>query len=256
MLQGRVLDEDVVKEVSHGGMKKQRRDHIFPEPIVAAANFARGSEPFCSTIVYRKEPTRDLSLNMASTRWKNRRRRKMLITGTNATQHLLSPFSSPYFRVEIIYDYGLCVAVSLSNSNSLTLPVGLAEAQSVPIGWRVNTYSSFWQIIKLFLSVGLAETKSVPFSWAENTYSSFWQAVNYFYFFLLAWQKQNCTLAKKQHLKSHFADIEAFFLLTCQKQNLFLLVKQKTLTIPFGRQLTIFISSCWPDRSKICILAG
>ncbi len=32
MLQGRVLDEDVVKEVSHGGRKTQRRNQIVLSP--------------------------------------------------------------------------------------------------------------------------------------------------------------------------------------------------------------------------------
>jgi hypothetical protein len=55
VLQGRVLDEDVVKEVSHGGRKTQRRDHMFPEPIVigvAAAYFARGLSPWSTEEVY------------------------------------------------------------------------------------------------------------------------------------------------------------------------------------------------------------
>jgi hypothetical protein len=107
---------------------------------------------------------------MASTGWKNRRRRKILITRRNAAthlaaaQHLLSYFWS-LFGVKFIYDYGLCVAVILSPE---PLPVVLAEAQ-MSLYWLGSKPIQFLLAdSELFLSVGLAETKTVYWQ-GENT---------------------------------------------------------------------------------------
>jgi hypothetical protein len=93
-----------------------------PEPVVikkgrwAAAQFDKGlDEPLLkreSTFVYTKEGTRVFSLNTGALN-KTEDRRQMFITigqmrhvDWAAAQHLLSPFSIPFFGVKLLYDYG------------------------------------------------------------------------------------------------------------------------------------------------------
>jgi hypothetical protein len=59
----------------------------------------------------------------------------------------------------------------------------------------------------------------------------------------------------EKHVQVFLADSKTIFFCGLAKAKSVHLVGQKKFTVPFGRQLTIFISSGWPGRSKICILA-